>query len=123
MAVRGFTLIEMLAVMAILATLVSLAAPKYFDAVDRAREAGLRTNLRLLREALDKHQADTGRLPDTLQQLAQSRYLRSVPVDPVTDSADTWVVVPAPDGITPGVHDVRSGAPGIGRDGSPYSSW
>jgi general secretion pathway protein G len=120
---RGFTLIELLVVMAILATLLSLAAPRYFESVDRAKEAALRTDLRLLREAIDKHRADTGRLPESLQQLAQARYLRAVPVDPVTDRVDTWVVVPAPDGTTAGVYDVRSGAPGMSRDGTAYASW
>ena len=119
----GFTLIELLVVMAILATLLTLAAPRYFESVERAKEAALRTDLRLLREAIDKHRADTGRLPETLQQLAQARYLRAVPVDPVTDRTDTWVVVPAPDGSTAGVYDVRSGAPGVARDGTAYASW
>lgn len=119
----GFTLIELLVVMAILATLLSLAAPRYFESVERGKEAALRTNLRLLREALDKHRADTGRLPESLEELAQSRYLRAVPVDPVTDRADTWVLVPAPDGAMAGVYDVRSGAPGMARDGTVYANW
>jgi general secretion pathway protein G len=121
--VSGFTLVEMLVVMAILATLLSLAAPKYFDSLDRAKEASLRTDLRMLREAIDKHRADTGRLPANLQALAQARYLRVVPVDPITDRDDTWVPVASPDVSVPGVYDVRSGAPGLGRDGSAYGSW
>jgi general secretion pathway protein G len=120
---RGFTLIELLVVMAILATLLSIVAPRYFESIDRAKETGLRTNLRMLREAIDKHRADTGRLPETLQRLADARYLRSVPVDPITDSASSWVVAPHPDGSTPGVFDVRSGAAGVGRDGTAYASW
>lgn len=120
---RGFTLIELLVVMAILATLLSIAAPRYFESVDRAKEAALRTNLRLLRESIDKHRADTGRLPYALEGLATARYLRGVPIDPVTDSATTWVVVPHPDGLTQGVYDVRSGASGMGRDGTAYSTW
>lgn len=121
--VRGFTLIELLVVMAILAALLSLAAPRYFESVERGKEAALRTNLRLLREAIDKHRADTGRLPESLETLAQARYLRAVPLDPVTDRTDTWVVVPIPEGTMPGVYDVRSGAPGIARDGTAYVSW
>lgn len=120
---RGFTLVELLVVMAILATLLSIAAPRYFESVDRAKEAALRTNLRLLREAIDKHHADTGRLPESLQQLAVARYLRSVPIDPVTDSAVTWVAVSHPDGKTAGIYDIRSGATGAARDGSTYASW
>lgn len=121
---HGFTLIELLVVMTILAALLSIAAPRYFESLDRAKEAALRTDLRLLREAIDKHRADTGRLPESLQQLAQARYLRAVPVDPITDRADTWLLVAAPDGATAGgVYDVRSGAPGVARDGSSYSNW
>jgi len=120
---RGFTLIELLVVMAILAALLALAAPRYFDSLERAKEAALRTDLRMLREAIDKYRADTGHLPETLQVLAEARYLRAVPADPITEREDSWVAVPAPDGLTPGVHDVRSGAPGAARDGTAYASW
>ena len=120
---RGFTLIELLVVMAILATLLSIAAPRYFESVQRAKEATLQTNLRLLREAIDKYRADTGQWPDSLPRLVERRYLRAIPVDPVTDSANDWVLVPHPDGVTAGVFDVRSGAPGLARDGSSYAQW
>lgn len=120
---RGFTLIELLVVMAILATLLSIAAPRYLESVDRAKEATLRTNLRMLREAIDKHRADTGRFPETLQRLADARYLRRVPVDPITDNTTTWAVASHPDGVTPGVFDVHSGAPGVSRDGTLYIAW
>jgi general secretion pathway protein G len=119
----GFTLIELLAVMAILALLLSIAAPKYFESVDRAKEVALHTNLRQLRESIDKFRGDRGRLPDSLQQLVELRYLRSVPVDPVTDTTSTWTVLTHPDGVTPGVYDVHSGAAGKGRDGTLYASW
>jgi general secretion pathway protein G len=120
---HGFTLIELLVVMAILATLLSLAAPRYFDSVEKAKEAALHTDLRLLREAIDKHRADTGRFPDSLQRLADSRYLHAVPIDPLTDTAASWVVLPHPDGVTPGIYDVRSGAQGHGRDGTAFATW
>ena len=120
---RGFTLIELLVVMAILATLLSIAAPRYFESVDRAKETALRTDLRVLREAIDKYRGDRGQLPDSLQGLVDQRYIRAVPVDPVTDTATDWVLVPHPDGVTGGVYDVKSGAPGNARDGSSYSSW
>jgi general secretion pathway protein G len=120
---RGFTLIELLVVMAILGTLLSIAAPRYFESVDRAKEAALRTDLRMLREAIDKYKADTGQYPKDLQQLAQAKYLRAIPVDPITDKASTWVPEGNPDGVTPGVYDVRSGATGRSRDGSPYAAW
>lgn len=120
---KGFTLVELLVVLAIMALLLSIAAPRYFASVDRAKEAVLRTDLRVMREAIDKYQADTGQLPESLLQLAKRRYIRSVPVDPITDSASDWVVVPHPDGQTVGVYDVRSGAPGEARDGSSFASW
>ena len=120
---RGFTLIELLVVMAILGALLAIAAPRYFESVERAKEAALRTNLRMLREAIDKHKADTGRSPANLDELVSRRYLRNVPIDPITDRADSWLVDNAPDGATPGVHDVHSGAPGSSRDGSPYATW
>jgi prepilin-type N-terminal cleavage/methylation domain-containing protein len=120
---RGFTLIELLVVLAIMATLLSIAAPRYFGSVDRAKDATLKTNLRLLRESIDKYRADAGKLPDHLGRLVEGRYLRAVPTDPVTERADTWVIVPHPNGQTPGVYDVRSAASGNGQDGTPYASW
>ena len=119
----GFTLIELLVVMAILAALLSIAAPRYIESVDRAKEAALQTNLRMLRESIDKHRADTGKYPDSLQRLVDLRYLRSLPIDPVTDTSTSWLLVQHPDGSTQGVFDVRSGATGTSRDGAAYSKW
>jgi len=120
---QGFTLIELLVVMAIMATLLSIAAPRYFESVDRAKEAALRTDLRVLREAIDKHRADTGQFPATLQRLAELKYVRAVPIDPITESATTWTAVPSPDGLASGVYDVRSGSTQVARDGTSYASW
>lgn len=126
---RGFTLIELLVVLAVIALLLALAAPRYFDHIQRSREAVLRENLNTMRDAIDKFHADRGRYPDGLGDLVTRRYLRSVPMDPVTDSSETWVVVPPPTGSSAGatpsgsVYDVRSGAPGNGADGTPYESW
>jgi general secretion pathway protein G len=119
---RGFTLIELLVVLAILATLLSLAAPRYFQHIERSREAVLRENLASLRDAIDQYHADTDAWPADLADLVEKHYLRAVPADPVTDSKDTWVVLPPPGGIE-GVYDVRSGAEGEGLDGSAYSEW
>ena len=119
----GFTLIELLVVMAILGALLAIAAPRYFESVERAKEATLRTNLRMLREAIDKHRADTGRSPANLDELVSRRYLRNVPIDPITDRADSWLIDAPSDGTASGIHDVRSGAPGNSRDGSPYAAW
>lgn len=119
----GFTLIELLVVVAIMAALLSIAAPRYFGSVDRAKETTLKVNLRLMREAIDKYRADTGRFPDSLGRLAEARYLRAVPIDPITERSDSWTVLPHPDGQTPGVYDVRSAADGNGLDGTAYASW
>lgn len=120
---RGFTLIELLVVMSIMAALLAIAAPRYFGSLERAKETTLKVNLRLIRESLDKYRADTGRFPDSLNRLVEARYLRSVPVDPITDRSDSWIIQPHPDGQTPGVYDIRSAAGGRGQDGSAYASW
>ncbi len=122
--IRGFTLIELLVVMAALGLLLSIAAPRYVEHVDRAREVVLRQNLVGLRDAIDKFYADRARYPKDLQELVQQRYLRQVPLDPVTDRIDTWVLVPPAGQQGSGaVFDVRSGAIGHARDGSVYASW
>ncbi|MDI3515025.1 MAG: ral secretion pathway protein [Rhodocyclaceae bacterium] len=120
---RGFTLIELLVVMAIIATLLSIAAPRYFGQVDVAREKALAQSLEVMRDAIDKFRADTGKYPATLNELVEKRYLRKLPVDPITESAETWELVPPPDPNESGVWDVRSGARGSGRDGRPFAEW
>jgi general secretion pathway protein G len=119
---QGFTLVELLVVMAALGLLLALAAPRYVQHVDRARETVLKHNLAGLREAIDKFHADRARYPQTLQELVDQRYLRALPLDPVTDRSDTWVAVP-PAGHDSGVFDVRSGAQGASREGASYASW
>lgn len=120
---QGFTLIELLVVLTIMATLLSIVAPRYSESVERAKEAALKTNLRMLRESIDKYRADTNKLPDTLAKLVEARYLQAVPLDPITDQDNTWLLVPHPDGTTPGIYDVHSAAEGIGRDGKPFNRW
>lgn len=121
---RGFTLIELLVVMAAIGLLLAVVAPQYFRHVDRARDTALRQNLASLRDAIDKFHADRARYPQNLQELVAERYLRTLPVDPVTERSDTWVLL-APGGGQAGtaVSDVRSGAPGQARDGSAYATW
>lgn len=121
----GFTLIELIVVLAIVALLASIAAPRYFRSVERAREGSLRTSLNVMRDAIDQHLADRGRYPETLTELAAGRYLREVPEDPVTGRNDTWLTVPPPaDSVWPGrVYDVRSGAAGRALDGRLYADW
>lgn len=120
---RGFTLIELLMVLAALAMLLGIAVPRYVEHVDRARETVLRQNLAALRDAIDKFNADRGRYPAELAELARERYLREVPRDPITDRADTWTVVAPPPGNAGQVYDVHSGAQGVARDGRPYAAW
>jgi type II secretion system protein G len=121
--VRGFTLIELLVVMAIIGTLLALAVPRYFRTVERARETVLRHDLSILREAIDKYYSDLNQYPDTLQALADKRYVRAVPIDPFTKLADSWVLVPSDDPDHPGIHDVHSGADATAADGTPFASW
>lgn len=121
---RAFTLIELLVVLAIVATLLAVAAPRYFASLDRAREAALRETLFVMRDAIDKYHGDTGRYPDALDELVTKRYLRKLPPDPITDAAGTWVVVMPPPGAGRGnVYDIRSGAEGRGADGTPFGEW
>jgi general secretion pathway protein G len=120
---RAFTLIELLVVMAIIAMLLTLAAPRYFRSVQRSREAVLRQDLATLRESIDKFYGDNGKYPETLAVLVERRYLRSVPVDPIARAADRWVVVNADDPEDNGIKDVRSGAEGLDESGVPYASW
>jgi type II secretion system protein G len=122
---RGFTLIELIVVLAIVALLVSIAAPRYFHSVERARENSLRTSLNVMRDAIDQYLADRGRYPDSLADLATQRYLRELPEDPLTGRRDTWVALPpAPDSAWAGnLADVRSGAAGRAADGKLYADW
>jgi general secretion pathway protein G len=122
MRAKGFTLIELLVVMAALGLLLALAAPRYFEHVDRSREVVLKNNLAMLRQAVDRFRGDRGRYPEELAELVRLRYLRDVPLDPITDRTDSWLVVPPP-GQPKGVYDVRSAAPGRARDGSVYAAW
>ena len=120
---KGFTLIELLVVMTVIALLLTLAVPRYFGSLDKSREAVLKENLYQLRDAIGKYYGDKGRYPDTLDALAAEKYLRKVPVDPMTESATSWVVVAPDDPQKGGVYDVKSGAQGKSNDGSAYAEW
>lgn len=120
---RAFTLIELLVVLAIVALMLTLAAPRFFPSIDGAKDTILADNLRNTRAVIDQYYADTGRYPDSLDQLVEKKYLRSVPFDPVTDSSSSWIVVPPEDGSKGGVYTIRSGAPGNDRSGKPYADW
>lgn len=120
-APRGFTLIELLVVMAIIATLLTIAVPRYFGSVERSKEATLKQSLAVMRDAIDKHYADTGRYPDAIEELVSKKYIRALPVDPITASATTWVTIAPPEGVKGGVYDIRSGAPGKASDGTAFA--
>lgn len=121
---RGFTLIELMVVMAIIATLLAIAAPRYFAHLHRAEEAALKETLFVVRDAIDKFQGDLGRYPESLVELVERRYLRAYPVDPVARNSTDWNIVPPPDPSMGGrVYDLHSLAPGEGLSGTPYAEW
>lgn len=117
---RGFTLIELLVVLAILGTLLTIALPRYYRSIDHSREVALQQTLMVVRDALDKFAADTGRYPETLAELVEKGYLRKPPVDPMTERSDTWIPQPPPDGVRTGIYSIRSGAEGQTENGTPY---
>lgn len=127
---RGFTLIELLVVMTIMGILVAVAVPQMIKAPIRAKEAALREDLFTFRSCIDQYFADKGHYPESLQVLVTDRYIRRVPIDPFTKSAETWkTVMEEPDAseaaseLPPGIVDVHSGFGGVGLDGTPISSW
>ena len=120
---RGFTLIELLVVLAIVATLLAIAAPRYFRSVDYSKEVALKQSLAVMRDAIDKFYGDQGVYPESLEALVEKRYLRSVPVDPMSESATTWQITPPAEENKGKVFDVKSGAEGRAADGTSYKEW
>jgi general secretion pathway protein G len=120
---RGFTLIELLVVLGIVALLLTLAVPRFFPKIDSTKETILAENLRNTRAVIDQFHEDTGRYPDSLQQLVEKKYLSALPFDPIADSDSAWIAVPPQDGDKGGIYDIHSGAPGAGRNGKPYAEW
>lgn len=118
----GFTLIEMLIVMAILALLLTIALPRYFGSLEKSKDVALQENLRVLRLSLDRYYADKGRYPQTLEELVEHRYLKAVPIDPVTESSRSWIPIPARNADAAGISDIKSGAPGANKEGRAYES-
>jgi general secretion pathway protein G len=120
---RGFTLIELLVVLGIVALLLTLAVPRFFPSIDSAKDTILADNLRNTRAVIDQYYSDTGRYPDSLEQLVEKKYIRAVPLDPITESAATWILVPPEDSSKGAVYTIKSGAPGNDRNGKPYADW
>lgn len=118
---RGFTLIELLVVLAIVALLLTLAVPRYFQSIDSAKETILIENLRITRETIDKFYGDTGRYPESLEELVEKKYLRAIPVDPIADSTATWIIVSPDDTSKGNVYSIKSGASGNTKEGKPFS--
>lgn len=119
---RGFTMIELLVVLAVVAMLLSLVAPRYMRQADKAKEAVLKENLSGLRVALDQYYGDKGQYPEQLEQLVQTRYLRKLPLDPITGQS-SWQLITMDQEGHKVVYDVKSGAPGNGMDGTAYNTW
>jgi len=120
---RAFTLIELIVVLAIIATLLTLALPRYFSSVDRSKEVVLKENLYQTRDAINKYYGDKGKYPESLDALITEKYLRKLPVDPLTESTETWVIVPPQDLKQGGVLDIKSGAQGKALDGTAFGDW
>jgi general secretion pathway protein G len=123
MSSKGFTLIELLVVLSILAMLLTLSAPKYFHSIDASKETVLAENLRIAREAIDRFYGDSGRYPESLEELVSRRYLRALPIDPVADNSTEWSLIAPPERAAGRVADLKSRARGIGRNGQPYAHW
>lgn len=125
---RGFTLIEMMIVMAIIVILIAVAVPFYQKAIIRAKESVLHSNLDAMRSAIDEYGFDKQKAPQSLQDLVSAGYLHDIPQDPITRSRDSWKIIMEDSGQAvstsePGIFDVRSGSDKIGLDGTHYSEW
>jgi general secretion pathway protein G len=125
---RGFTLIELMVVMAIISVLLAIALPIYQKSITRAKESVLRNNLFTLRTMIDEYTIDKQKAPDSLQDLVSEGYQRQIPQDPITNSNDTWRVIMEDQPVggstsAPGIFDVRSGSDKVGLDGTNYSDW
>ena len=120
---RAFTLIELLVVMAIIGLLLSLSVPRYFKNIEKAKESVLRQDLAVMRDGIEKYMGVTGVYPESLKDMVIKKYLRKIPVDPMTERSDSWVIVAPETKDIGNVFDVKSGAQGKASDGSDYASW
>lgn len=118
---RGYTLLELMIVVTIVAILATLAQPMWQESVTRAREASLKQTLFTMRDVLDQYRADRGKYPQAMEEVVSAGYLRQMPSDPFTRSVTTWQEIPSES--EGGVFDVHSGSPLVGTDGTPYNQW
>jgi general secretion pathway protein G len=118
----GFTLIELLIVLAVIALMLTLAVPQYFHSIDASKDKILTENLHVTRNAIDQFYGDLGRYPDSLQELVDKHYLRSLPFDPIAESATAWHIVPPEEQFPGNVYDIKSGAEGTDMNGEPYEA-
>jgi general secretion pathway protein G len=124
----GFTLVELMVVMLIIGVLATVAIPIFSASIQSAKEAALKEDLHVLRDAIDSYTMDKNKAPQSLDDLVQNGYLKVIPEDPFTHSRDTWVTASDDtyadlDQTEPGVNDVHSGSEEQGSDGQPYSTW
>lgn len=120
---RGFTLIELMVVMTVIVLLISIAMPRYFNSLENAKEATLKQSLGIMRGAIDKFYGDNDRYPSSIAELVTKKYIRAVPVDPITESTETWVTQSPNSDTSSAVFDIKSGAPGTAKDGTAYMDW
>jgi general secretion pathway protein G len=125
---RGFTLVELMVVMLIIGVLAAIAIPSFVNSIKNAKEAVLKEDLHVLRNAIDSYTMDKAKAPQSLDDLVQAGYLKTIPKGPMTHSSETWVTatddtLQSIDQTDPGVNDVHSGSEEVGTDGQPYSSW
>jgi general secretion pathway protein G len=120
---KGFTIIEMMTVIAIIGILATIATPSFLRSITRAREASLRNSLFVLRDVIDQYYADNGDYPETLEALIEKKYIRTVPMDPFTGSTETWILIPPEGEGLSGIYDVHSGSDKISLYGMPYNEW
>jgi general secretion pathway protein G len=120
---NGFTLIELLTVIAIMGILASIAVPSFQRSVVRAKEASLRNSLFVMRDVIDQYYADHGQYPPSLEALTEKRYIREIPMDPMTGSTDTWILIPPEGEEIFGIYDIRSGSNKVSLYGTPYNEW
>jgi general secretion pathway protein G len=119
----GFTMIELLVVLAIIALLLTIAAPRFLGGISTAKDDVLHENLYLMRKSLDQFYTDKGHYPATLDELVTQHYLRQVPMDPVVGNSTSWVIVAPTNSSMGSVFDIKSSAPGVGLDGTAYQTW